>query len=285
MLNVRLSKELEEFLESRSKNKSKYVRDLISRDMLENREIDPKREYDKCSKNLLYFVENYCYIKDLNGSKKAFEPYQFQKEILQDLSNNEWLLIVKSRQLGITTILAIYSLWKVLFHSEISVSYGSPKKDMNSIFLNERVSFIYENLPDWMVKPKLRSKRFTKVFQNRSKLTEIPSRGHKGKSYDVAIFDEVSFIPEFVKMWSRTNMQINHPGGQVVITTNGIIKERENYDALKKFYKKSQFKNLEYSYLDHPKKDEDYKDEIVDGGIMTHEKFLKEHGGLVEIED
>lgn len=284
MLNVRLTKELEEFLDSRSKNKSEYVRNLISRDMLENREIDPKKEYDKCSEDLLYFSKNYCYTKDSNGSKKAFEPYQFQKEILRNLSNNEWLLIVKSRQLGITTVLAIYSLWKVLFHPEKSVSYGSPKRDMNSVFLNERVSFIYENLPNWMVKPKLQSKRFAKVFQNKSELMEIPSRGHKGKSYDVAIFDEVSFIPEFVRMWSRTNMQISHPGGQVILTTNGIIKERENYDALKKFYKKSQFKNLEYSYLDHPERDEGFKDEIVNGGIMTHEKFLKEHGGLVEIE-
>jgi len=284
MLNVRLSKELEEFLESQTRNKSEYVRDLINKDMLKKREIDRKKEYGKCSEDLLYFAENYCCVIDPDGGKKTFDPYPFQKEILRDLANNEWLLIVKSRQLGITTILAVYSLWKTLFHSESNVAYGSPKVDMKTNFLNEKVSFIYENLPGWMVKPTLKSTRSTKVFQNKSELLSIPPRGHKGKNYDVAIFDEVSFISEFVRMWSRTNMQINHPGGQVILTTNGIIKERENYNTLKKFYKKSQFKNLKYSYLDHPERDEGFKDETVNSGIMTHEKFLKEHGGLVEIE-
>lgn len=285
MLSLRLDTELEDYLKSRSKNKSEYVRTLIEQDKKKNQKIDPKKEYRKCKDDLLYFVSKYCYIKHQSKGKVLFEPYDYQKEILMELEKNNSLMIVKGRQLGITTTLALYSLWKTLFTDNQNAGYISMKREQAKMFITDKMFFSLNNLPDWLRKPLLLNNRVQLEFQNNSKVQEIPQSPHKGETYNLSVIDEASFIDKLGDKWSRIYPMIDENSGQVIIVTNGILKDNKNYQVLKELYKNNWLKNIECSYLDHPDRDKDWRNEKISSGYYTREKFLAENGALVEVEN
>jgi hypothetical protein len=67
-------------------------------------------EYKKCAKDPVYFMKNYCYIQHPLKGKIKFDLFEFQKRTLYDLQNFDYNIILKSRQLGISTLTAGYSL-------------------------------------------------------------------------------------------------------------------------------------------------------------------------------
>ena len=77
-----------------------------------------KREYLKCAKDPTYFMRKYCTIQHPQRGKIKFDLYDFQEKTLGEFLNHSYNIILKSRQLGISTLTAGYSLWLMLFHSD-----------------------------------------------------------------------------------------------------------------------------------------------------------------------
>jgi len=69
-----------------------------------------KIEYEKCAADPVYFMKNYCMIQHPMRGKIKFNLYDFQAKTLKDLQNFDYNIILKSRQLGISTLTAGYSL-------------------------------------------------------------------------------------------------------------------------------------------------------------------------------
>lgn len=93
-------------------------------------------------------LENLYYITDINGHKVKFKMNAAQKA----LYNNRWYknLILKSRQHGITTFVAIFFLDSVLFNSnQQALIIAHTQADARKIFDN-KVSFAFDNLPKWL---------------------------------------------------------------------------------------------------------------------------------------
>ena len=77
-----------------------------------------REEYLKCAKDPIYFMRKYVKIQHPTRGTLPFLTYPFQDKTLKELANNKKNIILKSRQMGITTLVAAYSLWLMTFHTD-----------------------------------------------------------------------------------------------------------------------------------------------------------------------
>ena len=63
-----------------------------------------KKEYTKCAKDPVYFLKKYAMIQHPIEGKIPFSLYDFQEKTLLDLIINDYNIILKARQLGISTL-------------------------------------------------------------------------------------------------------------------------------------------------------------------------------------
>ena len=88
-----------------------------------------KQNYLKCVKDPSYFINQYCIIQHPQRGKIKFKLYPFQEDVLKEYQKNDYNVVLKSRQLGISTLSAAYSLWLMLFHNDKNVLCIATTKD------------------------------------------------------------------------------------------------------------------------------------------------------------
>ena len=66
------------------------------------------KELVKCGKDPQYFIDNYCKISHPMHGQIPFKTYDYQKDMLQSFNDYRFNVILKARQLGISTISAAY---------------------------------------------------------------------------------------------------------------------------------------------------------------------------------
>ena len=71
-------------------------------------------EYKKCAVDPIHFMKKYCMIQHPTRGKIPFQLFPFQEKTLTQLAANRFNIVLKSRQTGISTLSAGYSLWKML---------------------------------------------------------------------------------------------------------------------------------------------------------------------------
>ena len=80
-----------------------------------------KKEYVNCAKDPVYFLRKYCVIQHPMKGKIPFSLYNFQENTLEDLVQHDYNVILKARQLGISTLTAGYALWMMTFQSDKNI--------------------------------------------------------------------------------------------------------------------------------------------------------------------
>ena len=70
-----------------------------------------RSEYVKCAGDPVYFLKKYCYIQHPMKGKIPFHLYPFQEKTISEFVTSRFNVILKARQLGISTLTAAYSLW------------------------------------------------------------------------------------------------------------------------------------------------------------------------------
>ena len=63
-----------------------------------------KQEYIKCATDPVHFFRKYCYISHPVRGRVLFHLYPFQENVLNAFRENDYSIINKSRQLGISTL-------------------------------------------------------------------------------------------------------------------------------------------------------------------------------------
>ena len=91
-----------------------------------------RQEYIKCAQDPAHFMKKYCNIQHPQRGRVLFNLYPFQEKTLHLLRDNPYSIILKSRQLGISTLSAGYSLWLMLFHKDKNVLCIATKQETAS---------------------------------------------------------------------------------------------------------------------------------------------------------
>ena len=108
-----------------------------------------KQEYIKCAQDPVYFLKKYCMIQHPIQGKIPFHLYPFQEETINDFKENRFNIILKARQLGISTLTAGYSLWLMTFFQDKNILVIATKQDTAKNLVT-KVRVMHANLPSWL---------------------------------------------------------------------------------------------------------------------------------------
>ena len=108
------------------------------------------KEIVTCGKDPVYFLNNYARISHPMHGSIPFKTYDFQTQLLKDFNDYRFNVILKARQLGISTITAGYIVWMMLFHKDKNILVMATKFG-TAANLVKKVKNVMKNLPDWLV--------------------------------------------------------------------------------------------------------------------------------------
>jgi len=109
------------------------------------------QEFLKCKNDFDYFCNNYIYI-ELPGGDMLLHPYKKQKELCELIQKQKNVLVLKSRQIGISTVLQAYCAWLTNFYDNVVIGIIS-KDGKEATDFARSIRGMIEKLPSWM-KPK-----------------------------------------------------------------------------------------------------------------------------------
>ena len=108
-----------------------------------------KQEWVRCAQDPVYFMKKYYWIQHPQRGRIQFNLFPFQEKVLYQLQKNEYTIINKSRQLGISTLASAYALWLMLFNKDKNVLCIATKQETAKNMVT-KVRFGYDNLPKWL---------------------------------------------------------------------------------------------------------------------------------------
>ena len=115
-------------------------------------QLDKKQrvqEILKCGNDPSYFLNNYARISHPLHGLILFNTYDFQDDLLKDFNDYRFNIILKARQLGISTITAGYIVWMMLFHRDKAILVMATKF-ATAGNLVKKVKNIMRNVPEWL---------------------------------------------------------------------------------------------------------------------------------------
>ena len=152
-----------------------------------------KKEIQKCKSSFLYFTR-YLKIVSKKGKTITLSPNKAQSHILTSLDTNEWLCILKARQLGSSTLIAAYFFWKTLFNvNERTIVVAHTHESVKSIF--GIYKNFYKNLPRFLAFETQASSVNELRFVTGSfiKVGSASSESFRGSTYQNIHASEVAF--------------------------------------------------------------------------------------------
>ena len=107
-----------------------------------------------CGKNSSYFINKYVKIQHPTRGLVGFDTYKFQDMCLKQFEEHRFNVILKSRQLGISTLTAAYALWLALFYKDKAILIIATKLAVAQNFI-KKVKVMLQNLPTWLIMPSM----------------------------------------------------------------------------------------------------------------------------------
>jgi len=235
-------------------------------------------EYQKCSQDPIYFIDNYCYIVTLDHGIQQFKLYDCQKRKIQTIHDNRRVIIMESRQAGKTTTSAAYILWYTLFQADKNVAILA-NKDKTAREILSRYQLMYENLPIWMQQGIKTWNKGDIELENGSKVftAATTAAGIRSKSVNLLYIDEAAIIPNNIADQFFTSVYPVVSAGKttkILITSTPL-----GYNHFWKFWNDAEkgrngFVPLFIPYWEIPGRDEKWASE--QRGVLGEVKYNQE---------
>jgi hypothetical protein len=176
------------------------------------------KEYLKCAQDPSYFLRKYVYITHQKHGKILFKPYEFQKRTLKEITSYRFNVILKARQMGISTLVAAHALHLMLFNEEKNVLVVSYKQDVAKNIVS-KVKTMHNNLPSWMREKKLEDNQLSLKFGNGSRIWAEATGPNAGRSESISllIIDEAAFIDGVEELWSAAKLTLDVGEGHAIV--------------------------------------------------------------------
>lgn len=178
------------------------------------------KEIIRCGKDPVYFIKTYTKIHHSVRGVIPFETYPFQDQCVQEFEKHRFNIILKSRQLGLSTVCAGYATWFALFHKAKNILIIANKLETAVNFL-KKVKIILQSVPPWMMLCKYEMNTRSVRFSNGSTITAIPTSDDAGRSeaLSLLIVDEAAIIRNFEEVWTGLYPTISTGGRVIVLST------------------------------------------------------------------
>jgi len=225
-----------------------------------------------------HYYTKYVKIRHPKAGLVKCELFSWQLDAMRIFTKNRFVCVLKSRQIGCSSLVQLYSLWLVNFFKGQEVLILS-KSDREA---KKHIKFIkeyYESLPFWLKSKVVKSNdhclelSLTGNLVGTSSVTAVPSSPEIGRSFSASllIIDEAAFIPKIEDIWQAVSPTIATGGSCIVISTpkqvnswfhhlwTGAVKKENDFYPLKVHW--SQLPLEEFKRRGFETKEEWYKDE------------------------
>ena len=235
-------------------------------------------EFIKCARDPIYFSEKYIQIVHVDRGLIPIKLYDYQKEIVEKITNNRRVTVVTSRQAGKTTTAVAVILHYVLFNEHKTCALLANKGDAAREIL-DRIKIAYEALPKWLQQGVIEWNKGSVEFENGCKIIagSTSSSAIRGKSISFLYIDETAFVENWDEFFASVFPTIS--SGE---TTKMLYTSTPN--GLNHFYKTCQgakedtngFEYVEVPWQKVPGRDKAWHKETLAAMEGDTQKFSQE---------
>ena len=220
-----------------------------------NRQV---KEIIKCGKDPAHFIKKYVKIQHPTRGLISFDTYDFQDDCINHFVENRFNIILKSRQLGISTLTAAYAVWLAYFYKDKNVLIIATKLAVAQNFI-KKVKTALRGLPKWMTLTEVVGSNKQGVeFSNGSQIKAVPTSDDAGRSeaLSLLIIDEAAFIRNFEELWMGLYSTISTGGRAVVLSTPNGAGDKYHDLCTGAQNKDNEFNFIKLLWHVHPERDE-----------------------------
>jgi len=236
------------------------------------------QEIRKCMEDPVYFALTYVKIISVDKGLIPFNPWDFQRDMINVFNSNRFVITKCPRQSGKTTTIIAYLLHQILFRPNTTVGILANKGATARDILG-RLKLAYTYLPKWMQQGIEVWNLGDIKLTNGSRViaAATASDAVRGYTFNIIFLDEFAFVPnnDAVKFFSSTFPTIS--SGQttqvlIVSTPNGLNLYHKMWkDAIEK---KSRFIPIEVAWDMVPGRNQKWKADTI--ANMGEEQFRQE---------
>ena len=268
---------------------NKLVKTAYSSQKYTEQDID---ELMKCTDPINgphYFLDNFFYIQHPTKGKLQYEPFEYQRRLIDSYHGNRFNVNLLPRQTGKTTTAAGYLLWYAMFIPDATVLVAA-HKFTGAQEIMSRIRYAYELCANHI---RCGVKSYNKQsieFDNGSRIiaqTTTETTG-RGLSLSLLYADEFAFVePNIaVEFWTSISPTLA-TGGKAIITSTPNSDE----DQFANIWKEANYKFDEFGneqtlgrngffpfrayWNEHPDRDEAWANE--ERSRIGEERFRREH--------
>ena len=183
------------------------------------------KEIVKSGKDPVYFINNYAKISHPMRGLISFKTYDFQTDLINSFNDHRFNVILKARQLGISTITAAYVAWLMMFHRDKNVLVIATKFG-TAANLVKKVKSIHKHLPNWMKIANISiDNRTSFELSNGSQIKASSTSSDAGRSeaLSLLVVDEAAHVDGLDELWTGLYPTLSTGGRCIALSTpNGV---------------------------------------------------------------
>jgi len=218
------------------------------------------KEIVKSGKEPAYFINNYCRISHPMKGLIPFRTYTYQDTLLEDFNDFRFTIILKARQLGISTIVAAYVVWLMLFHRDKNILVMATKFS-TAANLVKKVKAIMRNLPPWIRIATISvDNRTSFELSNGSQIKATSTTGDAGRSeaLSLLVIDEAAHVEGLNELWTGLYPTLSTGGRCISLSTPNGVGNWFHKTYIEAEQEENDFKTIRLPWDVHPERDQEW---------------------------
>ena len=220
------------------------------------------KEIVKCGKDPGYFINNYAKISHPLRGLIPFRMYDFQEDLINDFNDYRFNVILKARQLGISTITAAYVVWMMSFHRDKNILVIATKFS-TAANLVKKVKSIIKNMPNWLkIAPISVDNRTSFELSNGSQIKASSTSGDAGRSeaLSLLVVDEAAHVEGLDELWTGLYPTLSTGGRCIALSTPNGVGNWFHQTYIDSEEEKNDFHSTILRWDAHPDRDQEWFD-------------------------
>ena len=221
-----------------------------------------KKQYIQCAQDPAYFMKKYCMIQHPIKGKIPFELYDFQEKSVREFKEHRFNVILKARQLGISTLTAGYALWLMTFHQDKNVLVIATKQEVAKNLVT-KVRVMHANLPSWLKQKCVEDNKLNLRYMNGSQIKAVSSgpEAARSEALSLLILDEAAFIDKIDEIWTASQQTLTTGGSCIALSTPNGVGNWFHRTWVEAEDATGMFNPIKLHWTVHPDRNEDWRKE------------------------
>jgi len=221
-----------------------------------------KSEYIKCAQDPAYFMKKYCLIQHPIKGKIPFDLYEFQEKTVSEFQKERFNIILKARQLGISTLSAGYSLWMMTFQQDKNILVIATKQEVAKNLVT-KVRVMHANLPSWLKQRCVEDNKLNLRYRNGSQIKAVSSgpEAARSEALSLLILDEAAFIDKIDDIWTAAQSTLTTGGQCIALSTPNGVGNWFHKTWVEAEEGRGMFNFVKLHWSAHPDREQDWRNE------------------------